>query len=111
MAQGILHRISTLHFGAKTWPNLIYFDRTRKKDLTILAFALKMAQGAHRFETSLSHWRPRAKIFGKSSDKSENFGECFTWNIFGSAPKPRDALPKIGDLQFFALREFLLLSS
>jgi len=37
-----------LHFGAlaqKTCPNLIYFARTRKKDLTIIAFARRMARG------------------------------------------------------------------
>jgi hypothetical protein len=111
MAQSILHRISTLHFGAKTCPNLIYLHHTRKKDLTTIAFARILAQGAHRFRTSLSHWRPRAEKFEKSSIISDFFRECFTWNIFGSVPKPRDALPKIGDLQFFALREFLLLSS
>jgi hypothetical protein len=66
LAQGILHRISTLHFGAKTWPNLIYLHHTRKKDLTKVAFARILAQGAHRFRTSLSHWRPRAEIFEKS---------------------------------------------
>ena len=66
MAQSILHRISTLHFGAKTCPNLIYLHHTRKKDLTYIAFARILAQGAHRFRTSLSHWRPRAKIRAKA---------------------------------------------
>jgi hypothetical protein len=63
---------------------VIYFAHTRKKDLTILAFALIMAQEAHRFETPLSHWRPRAKIFEKSSIEFENFGGCSTWNILGT---------------------------
>ena len=57
---------SLWHFGAKTCAFLIYFAHTRKKDLTNFGLALKMAQGAHRFGTSLWHWRPRAENSIKS---------------------------------------------
>ena len=54
--------VSELHFrtGAETLPIRNYFAHTRKKDLTFLAFALILAQGALRFGTSLAHWRAGA---------------------------------------------------
>ena len=71
MAPAIYFHFSTLHFGAlaqKTCPNLIYFARTRKKDLTIIAFARTMARGTlllFHFVFALAP--PRQKI-GKVKD-------------------------------------------
>ena len=45
--------------------NLVH---TRKKDLTFLAFALKMARATPNASSSHYYWRPRAKIPEKSSD-------------------------------------------
>ena len=47
------------------------FVHTRKKDLTTVAFARILAQEPLRFRTSLSHWRPRAKIPKKSSPRQK----------------------------------------
>ena len=64
---GAEHFASNFDFALwrKDLPKFNLFAPHPQKRLDIIAFARILAQGAHRFRTSLSHWRPRAKKFAK----------------------------------------------
>ena len=69
------------------------FARTRKKDLTFLAFALILAQGTFGKSSSYYYWRPRAKILLSSTGERVAAGACSTWNITHQE-NTRKRLPK-----------------
>jgi len=54
------------------------YTQPRKKDLTLLAFALILAQVTPIFASLLYYWRPRAKKIKGSTGQRVAAGVCFT---------------------------------
>jgi len=54
------------------------YTQPRKKDLTLLAFALILAQVTPIFASLLYYWRPRAKKIKGRTGERVAAGGCFT---------------------------------
>jgi hypothetical protein len=57
--------------------SFLHYNGRRRAKIRLLLFpnTLKISLAPHRLDTSLSHWRPRAKIFAKSKPNAKIFGE------------------------------------